>query len=209
MGGGAFGLLRIPEWMLKFVYLTLLWIVFSLIGLILLGVFPATAALFAIQRQWVKKDADLPITKHFIHFYKKNFVNSNLLGYIWVITGFTLFIYFQLIQLLDGSLYTVIYYLFLVLTLFYVLTASYSFAVLVHFEMKWLSVIKNAFLIMIISPLNSLMIVSGFVILFFLFWHNPGLLFIFGPSVLTFLIMFSAYLAFNHLEKKQQQLAGD
>ncbi|UOQ50380.1 DUF624 domain-containing protein [Gracilibacillus caseinilyticus] len=205
MSGGAYGILRIPEWILKFAYLTVLWVIFSMAGLIAFGVFPATAALMAIQRQWLKKDADVSVLANFIHYYKKNFVKSNLVGYLWGTIVFTLYVYFQLIQLLDGPLYTFTFYGLVVTTLLSVLTAAYSFAVLVHFELPLFYVIKNAFLIMIVSPLTSVMIVSGCVILFFVFRHHPGLLVIFGPSVFTFLVLFSSYLAFLHIEKKQER----
>ncbi|UOQ86930.1 YesL family protein [Gracilibacillus salinarum] len=199
------GILRIPEWILKFAYLTVLWVIFSMAGLIAFGVFPATAALMAIQRQWLKKDADVSVLTSFIHYYKKNFVRGNLVGYFWGIIAFTLYVYFQLIQLLDGLLYTFAFYGLTVIALLSLLTAAYSFAVLVHFELRLFHVIKNAFLIMIVSPLTSVMMVSGCVILFFVFRHHPGLFVIFGPSLFTFLILFSSYLAFHHLEKKQER----
>ncbi len=49
------------EWITKIAYLNLLWLGFTLLGLIIFGIFPATAATFTVARKWVTGYPDVAI----------------------------------------------------------------------------------------------------------------------------------------------------
>ncbi|MFL6556498.1 MAG: YesL family protein, partial [Bacillus sp. (in: firmicutes)] len=68
------------EWFMRLAYVNLLWFFFSLAGLVLLGIMPATVALFTIVRKWQLKETDLPIWKTFLSVYRQEFKKSNGLG---------------------------------------------------------------------------------------------------------------------------------
>ncbi|UOK57848.1 DUF624 domain-containing protein [Bacillus sp. OVS6] len=49
----------LAEWILKAMYLHLLWIIFTLAGGIVLGVMPSSTAVFSIIRKWLQGETDL------------------------------------------------------------------------------------------------------------------------------------------------------
>jgi uncharacterized membrane protein YesL len=62
---------------MKLAYLNLLWIVFSVGGLIVFGSIPASVSLFTIVRKWlINKETDLPIFHTFFQNYKNEFLNQ-------------------------------------------------------------------------------------------------------------------------------------
>ncbi|WP_099159559.1 YesL family protein [Virgibacillus ndiopensis] len=188
------------EWITRFAYVNLLWILFSLMGGIVLGFFPATTAMFTIVRQWIKGNSDIPVMKSFWEFYKADFWKSNRLGLfvagIVAIIGIDIF-YIQLNNVLDWR--NIPLYAFM---LIFILFAFYVFPAFVHYDLKVLSVIKNAFLIMLISPLHSLLMIISLVSIYFIVQALPALAFIFGGSIYAFLTMGLSYNAFLKIEKR-------
>src|SRR5699024_1499262 len=77
-------LYNILEWITKFAYVNLLWFVFTLAGGIILGFYPATVAMFAMVRDWLRGKSDLPVLKTYWNYYKTDFFKSNLLGLIFL-----------------------------------------------------------------------------------------------------------------------------
>ena len=80
MEGFMRGVYSVSEWVMKFTYVNILWITFSILGLFVLGLFPATTAMFAVIRKWVLKLPDIPTFKTFTSAYKKEFLKSNVIG---------------------------------------------------------------------------------------------------------------------------------
>src|SRR5699024_8866338 len=78
---GAFKwLYDMGNWVAKMMYLHILWVFFSLLGLVIFGVWPATVALFAITRKWVEEDIDIPILSNFVKVYRSQFLKANMVG---------------------------------------------------------------------------------------------------------------------------------
>ncbi|WP_163537542.1 DUF624 domain-containing protein [Gracilibacillus sp. YIM 98692] len=203
---GSFGILKIPEWILKFAYVNLLWICFSFLGLVMMGIFPATIAMFAIFRIWIMGETDLPILKNFWNYYKKDFFKSNILGSILFMIGYTLYIDFQLLQHASASVFiTILTYVVAAITFMYILTLLYTFPVFVHYDISVIKVLKTSFLTMIVSPLPTIMMIAGCIILYFSLRNFLGLVVILGPSLFAFLIMCSAYLSFTNIVKSKEQ----
>src|SRR3954451_14875416 len=72
----------IGEWIYRLIVLNFLWMGFTLLGLGVLGIFPATSALFSVLRKWLMNKKKVKIATDFYHFYRKDFLKSNALGYI-------------------------------------------------------------------------------------------------------------------------------
>src|SRR5690625_3094470 len=68
------------EWITKFAYVNLVWIILTLLGGVILGFYPATTAMFAIIRDWLRGRSDLPVLQTLWKYYKLDFLKSNLLG---------------------------------------------------------------------------------------------------------------------------------
>ncbi|RFB15338.1 DUF624 domain-containing protein [Bacillus sp. HNG] len=185
-------------WISKFAYINILWLGFSLVGLIVLGFFPATMAMFAVIRKWLMGETDIPVFHTFWSIYKVEFLKSNGLGLIIVIVGGLIIL--DLVFVKNFSVIQIPIYLFMFLA---VLTLLYIFPVFVHYELKIVHIIKNAFLLMLINPLENLVMIVSLVTVFFVVKYIPGLGFFFGGSLAGAIIMAVCYRAFKKMEKKQ------
>lgn len=192
----------LTEWISKLAYLNFLWFAFSVLGLIVFGIMPATVTLYSIIRRWLKDDEDIPIFKTFLQTYKQEFLKSNLIGGILAV--FYAIIVLDLLFLKVGSNFsfvTIPIYLFIFAV---VMTTIYIFPVHVHYDYKLWSLIKNSFLFMIINPLTSAIIVLSLIITFYIMKVLPALIIFYGISFPAFLIMVSCYMAFEKMVGKKE-----
>src|SRR5699024_9178366 len=110
MLNGAFKwIFDMGNWLFKLMYLHVLWVAFTLLGVIFLGFFPATAGVYTVTRKWVEGDPDVPIFRTFFDVYKSIFFQINGLGYFMAFVGALLIYYF------------LFFYIFFCLCIIYVL----------------------------------------------------------------------------------------
>lgn len=96
---------EIGKWLSKMMYLHLLWVIFSLMGLVVFGVMPATTAMFTVIRKWMEDDNDIPVFQTFLASYKTHFLKSNALGTFLVAIGIFLYIDMKISKQLVQSFY--------------------------------------------------------------------------------------------------------
>lgn len=190
------------EWITRLAYLNLLWILFSLAGGLIFGFFPATIAMFAISREWLKGNFDIPILKSFWDYYRRDFLKSNLLGIFISIIIFLIAIDIIYIQGNTNGLLTWTYIPLFAFMLLFIMLLFYIFPAFVHYDIKVQYVMKNSFLIMLINPISSLLIILCLVPLFFIMKSFPALAFIFGGSSYAYITMWISLHAFNKANKK-------
>lgn len=193
-------------WISKFAYLNVLWIGFSLVGLVVLGFFPATVAMFVVVRKWLLGDTDIPVFGTFWSTYKAEFIKSNGLGLILGVVGVLIVLDLFFIRNLGGSFVRAIQipiYLFIFAA---VMTLLYIFPVFVHYELKIVHMIKNSFLLMLINPLENVVMVISLVMVLFVVKYIPGLGFFFGGSLSAAIIMAACYRTFQKTERKKEKL---
>ncbi|MDF1511143.1 DUF624 domain-containing protein [Robertmurraya sp. DFI.2.37] len=192
---------RIFEWITRFAYLQLLWILFSLIGGIILGIFPATVAMFAIIRKWLRGNTEISLFPVFWSFYKNEFHKSNQVGLILYLLIFIIGIDFIYLYENSGQLTWVQapLFAFMLLSLLFV---SYLFPAFVHFELNHFSIMKHAFFMMLVHPLHSLLMLLSLLSLAVIVYYIPAFGFIFGASSSAFITMSLALHAFNKLQKR-------
>jgi len=197
------GLYTLTEWITKFAYVNLLWIGFSLLGLVLFGISPSTVAMFAVIRKWLMGESDIPVFQTFWDTYKKEFLRSNGLGLVLAILA--IIIYIDLFYIKIDTSFQIPLYL-IIFTI--VITVLYIIPVYVHYEVKFIQLFKNAFFIMLVNPIPNMMMIIGFIAAIFVMKFIPALWFIFGGSITAGIIMASCYVAFQKIEKKQGQAAA-
>ncbi|WP_052000632.1 YesL family protein [Gracilibacillus boraciitolerans] len=78
--GLAGAVYQITLWIARFAFLNILWVIFTLIGLIICGAFPATVAAYHVSRQWVQGKS-ISIFSEYLSEYKKCFIHANILGW--------------------------------------------------------------------------------------------------------------------------------
>jgi uncharacterized membrane protein YesL len=191
------------EWISKFAYINILWIGFSLAGLIVLGFFPSTIAMFTIVRKWLKGETEIPIFRSFWTTWKSEFFRSNGLGLL--VAAVVGLIVFNLVFVeRTGNGFTSVIQLPIYLFMFAaIMTILYLFPVYVHFELKWFQMVKNSFLMMLISPIENIVMIAGIVAVLFVVKFIPALGFFFGGSLIAAIIMSAAYLVFGKMDRKR------
>lgn len=186
--------------LLKLAYLNLLWMFFILLGVVVLGLFPSTIAMFSIVRQWIRGNTEDPIFKTFWNTYKKEFLKANLLGVSYALIGLILYIDILYFSSPASVVMLALYYFFWLIVIIYILLGVFLFPVYVHYQSDWWKYFKSTILIMIMNPLTvvaSVLVisVSGFVLRLL-----PGLIPFFSGSVIAYVLMLLSYRSFKKVE---------
>jgi len=199
LGNMMGGFYKVSVWVLRLLLTNMIWILFNfpivLVGMNFLSanlsdlfilaltiavlapftLFPATSALFGVVRKWVMGDVDIPIFRTFLTCYKENYLSSLFGGVVFVIvwTGWGMNYYFFVFQ--NPGLAVVLYSLF---TMILFTWTVYFFSYNVHFEVTFLTSMKNSFILAVGRPFSVLGVVMV----------NGVILYI--SSTLTFLVPF-------------------
>ncbi|SDO27102.1 Uncharacterized membrane protein YesL [Paenibacillus sp. yr247] len=226
------GLYRISEWIMRLSVINLLWMLcsipvffFAFMGLVsqspdalksmlpILAIlapftlFPATSAMFTVARKWVTGEEDVPLLKTFFRGYKENYLQSMVGGIffvlIFIIIGVNYFFYLK-----QGSSLKVLAVLFIAFTVIIVISMFNFFSILVHLHMKVLQILKNAVLITIGNPINSivLLLCNGAIIYICLTKFNFFLVVFFMGSIMATFSFWQFNRSFTKLQMKQQEL---
>ncbi|RXS90458.1 YesL family protein [Geobacillus sp. PK12] len=197
-------LYRICEWISRLAYINILWILFTIIGFVLLGFAPATVALFTIVRKWLLfHDDDVPIFKTFIQTYKSEFWRANRIGLLLMAMAYV----FSIDVLYIGHLPAVWRFPFIAILplvlIFYTVALLYVFPLYVHYELRFWQYIKYAFLIGMVNPFRTIGVMISIGALLIALVYIPGLIPFFGISLLALIVMGNALQVFRKTEEKQ------
>lgn len=193
------------EWIMWLAYINLLWIGSVLAGLIVFGIFPATVAMFTVIRHLLLKDTTgKQILNTFALTYKREFFKSNVIGLIYTLVGYLLYLDFLYTQNMTGASYYVFQTGLIFISIIYFISLLYIIPVYVHYDLKLHHYFKHAFLIGILSPAITILIVIGLGLLYFLLVFIPGLIPLIMTSTIALIIMGCALIGFRRLEDKQQ-----
>lgn len=203
MNSTSTAIYTILEWITKFAYVNLLWILFTLAGGIIFGFYPSTVAMFAMIRDWLRGNPDLPVFKTFWKYFKKDFIKSNLLGIFLNLIIALIVLDVMYIQSNHNDLLSFTYIPLFAFMLLFLLFIFYLFPTFVHFELKITKLIKNAFLIMLISPIHTFLIAISLVSVYFIMKSIPALFFIFGGTTYAFITTWIGLHAFDKIQTKQ------
>lgn len=194
------------EWITRFAYVNLLWIAFTILGLGIFGLFPATVAMFTLIRQWIMGNTDDPIFPTFWRTYKREFLKSNLFGLFYYFIAILFYVNLQYIEFNQGGFHDIIKIPLYIVMLAISFTALYVIPTFVHYELRFFEVFKNAFLYMILHPLHNIAMVIGSAVVIYVMYLFPGTLFFFGASLVAYIIMGTCYHAFQKIEAKKEAI---
>ncbi|RTR36175.1 DUF624 domain-containing protein [Robertmurraya yapensis] len=193
---------NILNWITRFAYLQLVWVLFTLVGGFLFGIFPATVAMYAIIRAWLRGDTEIAIFQSFWKFYKNDFLKSNSLGVFLLLVGAIIGLDLYYIQQTSDTLLSWTSAPLFAFMILFLLFVFYLFPAFVHYDLNNFSIMKNAFFIMLIHPLHSLLMLLGLASIAIIMYIIPALAFIFGASTVSFITMWLSLHAFHHVSKK-------
>nr|WP_263326317.1 DUF624 domain-containing protein [Neobacillus sp. Marseille-Q6967] len=175
--------------------LNLLWVITMLP---LITFFPATAAVFGVVRRRVLQKETEGIFRSFFQLFKENFKQSFVISIIW--SALALFLYFDY-RIIDpsNSVGQLILYIILVIGILLFSSISiYLFPIMVHFELSWKHVIRNAFLFSIMNPILTILLLIIVAAATALFYFYPATIFIIG-SFAAYAVYYLCQLWFNQL----------
>lgn len=210
MQGIAKGYYQFGIWILRFTYLNILWMAFTLLGCIVFGLVPATTAMFAVVRKWVAGEDDIPIFQTFWKSYKTVFFQVNGLGLLLGLIGYSLIIEFQILRSQDSLVYFIASYGVVALMTMYGIVLLYFFPIYVHFDLKIWQFMKWPFIIGVIHPILTIFL-AGFVFLIYyvLFSTLPALIFLIGGSVTAYVITWGASRTFEKYEMPNEAVTTE
>ncbi|GGH86955.1 putative membrane protein YesL [Pullulanibacillus pueri] len=198
------GLYKAMDWIMKLAILNILWILFSLAGLIVFGFFPSTVAMFSVVRKWMIGNEEIPILKTFWTAYKREFLKSNLLGIAIILVGLVLLLDFLFLQRFHNGITSLLYIPFLIVTCLFVCMLFYMIPIFVHYEMKIPQVIKNSFFVVLMNPIPTFFMLLGSVFIILGLTFVPPISLLFSGNLLALLFMKPACNAFNKIYVKHR-----
>lgn len=184
-------LMDIFQWVTRLFYLNILWLVGCLLGLIVAGIGPATISLFETLKEVSWKNNEVPLTKHFIKIYKKQWRVINK----WMILLYAMVLFFwidyRLIVLFSSNtlIFKIVYPLFILLVSIVTITILYFFVFYTNFNLTTFKKIENSLLLSFSSPLQSLFIILFLVLHYNLILHWPFIFIFFLASLPAFIIV--------------------
>lgn len=176
---------RIFIWITRLVAINVLWVMYTMIGLIVGGIFPATLSVLKIFRLWIIGDKQVAIWSTFKQEYCKGFIKSNLIGWILTIAGTILLVNYLVIKSI-GNINIVFYVAFFLLILFYLNLVIWSFPQLAHYNGRVIYFFKNA-MILGFGRFHYTMAISIYIfIVLYISLRYPGILPFFTISIGAF-----------------------
>ncbi|BAC15163.1 hypothetical conserved protein [Oceanobacillus iheyensis HTE831] len=197
----AQGYYSIAVWITRFAYVNILWIAFTILGLGIFGLIPATVAMFAVVRKWNMGEQDIAIFPLFWKTYRQEFVKANGLGLLLAAVGYLLTIEFQILGTQTSLIYQMVQFSVVVILILFAMVVAYFFPIYVHFNLKFMDYIKWPFIIGVIHPILTVVLLVGVgLLLSITFYSLPALLFFFGGSVTAYILMWGVSKTFGKYE---------
>lgn len=192
------------DWFIKLVFLQIIFVLFALMGLIVLGLFPALFAYFAVGRQWLQLKTKEPLFKMFWRYYKMYFKTANFYGYIMLLVSVVLGMYVYWFQQIDNVVGSILLFITFLLIFLMALVWIYLIPILVHYDVKGLQVVKTAIVIGLLRPLNTLAVLVLMIGLYYFSLIIPGSIPIINLSLLVVGWMGITLSAFTKIDEKKQ-----
>jgi uncharacterized membrane protein YesL len=164
----------------------------------LVTAFPATAAMFAVVRDWARDGGDYSLGR-FFHHLRANFAQSLGIGILWVVLGGILAADFIALEATGTSLRLPLRALLGLVTVPYIFASIYLFPVMVNYEFDWRAVIRNSFFIAFAQLGTTLLCLVIIVLITILFLILPVTVLMAG-SVTAYLLYIMCQRAFQRIE---------
>lgn len=193
---------QICTWIMRLIYVNILWIAFTILGLIVFGIGPATTALFAVTRKWLMGEREIAVFPTFWESYRNEFITSNILLAILLVVGTVLYIDYRILIDLEGQIYSILLIGLLGFVMIYIFIFLFIFPVLAHYKLKTFQYLRQTFLIVISSPFKMLFTAVCAVLFMFILYKVPGLIPFYAGSIMSMVIMYIATTIFKKIDKQ-------
>ncbi|WP_226670779.1 YesL family protein [Metabacillus litoralis] len=192
-------LMNILNSIVDYFLLNLLWVIASIP---LFTLFPATAALFGVVRKrQLQKETD-GVIKEYIKLFIENFKQSFGISILWVLVAFFLYMDYSLIHPEQSFIQVFLYMILCVGTILFVSLTVYLFPIMVHFELSWKFLIRNAFFFTLMYPVLTILLLIIIIIGGYLIYIFPVAIFFIGSPV-SYIIYHLCQGTFNQIIAKK------
>lgn len=198
-------LYRVFEWIARLVYVNVLWVLFTLVGLVFFGVMPSTLAVFMIINKWINGKENVRVFSEFWQVYKDNFIKTNIIGVIMFLIGFILLFDLNYLQSLNNTFYSILKYFIYFLLFIYFIDLFYIFPIYIKYDLKIINILKNSLFFAFLTPIETLQIIFGMVFIYIFFRFLPSLLPFLSISLPVLLIAWVSSKTIFKVEEKIRQ----
>lgn len=191
-------------WLMRFAHVNVLWIIFTIGGLVVFSGGPATLALTKIIVKWHRGEEDFSLLTVYIDTFKTDYLKSTALFIMLLILG-TVSV-FNLYFSISLGLPIIIISLAIIAVIIYLLIFVSTYMVSVHYDLKQLSfysLFKKSMLLIVLNPPDSLIVLLSVVSILLINLRFPGLILFFSTS--TVMYVTSLRMADKALEYKKIQ----
>lgn len=201
-------IIRVGDYVYKFAVMQFLFFLHTVMGVVMLGFFPALMSCVNLLYQWMffGKD-DLVLVKAYRDFYNKYFWESNRLGLVVVLIGLVLYVDYQVSVAYIGSAF--IHGIILFLIGVFVVTMCYLPVVFVRYNLKLLQYLWQSLMLAVSSPFQTIAQVICLLILYYVLVSVPFVTMFFGVPLLLLPIVWFSSQGIRSVEEKMGQEKED
>lgn len=183
-------------------------VIYTLRGGIILGVFPAVAATFNFMFQFfIDKDSMPPLMKGFSDSWKKHFKSANQVGYTLLLSfGF---LYFDLRINENVIQSSVLHTLLLILIFILGFVTIYTFTVLVGHSLTFKQTLKQAFFVSLSTPMFTIAAILGLMIMYELLNYFIFIAIFFGAPLIILPIAWFTFSGLQKIDELKKEMSVD
>ncbi len=182
---------NVTYWIWELLKLNFLWIIYIFRGAIIFGLFPSTAALYAVAKSWVRGEEHEVKLNLYTQYYRANFKNSNQIGWIALFMSYIIYLNMTIAPYLQSPIGKVLLYGLMIF--FMILTGLlwlYCFPTIVTYKLPWYQYILVSIHHGLIHPSHTILQIVLISIYLFIVFHLPWLIIFFGISVIGVIQMY-------------------
>jgi len=180
---------RMIETIGNLLQLSLVWLIMCLP---IITIFPATVAMYGIVRKWISGRDINGIFRVYFSLFRECFMQSFLISIGWFMFVYFLYLDYHIMQFSGSFLILgLVTFLFLAITV-------YLFPSMAHFDANWKDIIRNSITMAIAYPVKTVLLVGIFLATIFLIYIFPISIFILGSG--------SAYLSYSIYHRLYEKL---
>ncbi|WP_299089164.1 DUF624 domain-containing protein [uncultured Metabacillus sp.] len=196
-------LMNIFDWIYRLLYLNALWVLFTLAGLGVFGLFPSTVSMFYIANEWMSGNKDIPVFKTFFTKFKEEFLRSQLLGILLTAAAGLLYFNLQFFFQKEGTFFFMLRYLMITVGFLFIIMLPFMFPLFVQKRLSLREFLKNVLFVSITRIFHSVMMVGGCLTIFVVFTKFAGLFIFFFGSAMAFWLTWNTKVAFHKIQQKR------
>ncbi len=145
--------------LVKLVYINVLWAVFTLLGGVVFGLMPSTAAMNRLIRQLMRNEDIANVFKSYFREFKQAFVTSNLMGMIFGVVGLFLYIDFSFLITINHPVASALLVGVSALSFIYIGMLLQFFPLFSRFELSIKQYITLTFVMTVTKPLTTVFMI--------------------------------------------------